>query len=136
MIRRAAVIAAGLVLAACATGGGPQRDLSDPAVRQLLQLPVPQYFATVAVATTLTRNCPRYRFDAELESMINQSRNAAGQGSLVAAAQRTGIELETDVMQRSFAAKHRVDLQTSDLCPAADAEALQNSALSALLVAV
>ncbi|MFU8823084.1 hypothetical protein [Yoonia sp.] len=136
MIGRAAIVVIGFGLSACATGSGPVRDMSDPGVVALSQLPVPQYFATVAVATQVARNCARYRFDAELESLVNQTRNAADRGSLAAATQRAAIEVETDVMQRSFIARHQVDFAGGDLCAAADAELLSASALGALLAPV
>ncbi|MBQ2260454.1 MAG: hypothetical protein II336_03695 [Loktanella sp.] len=135
-MRRAAGVTAMLVLAACATGSGPQRALDDPAVQRLLALPVPEYFATLDIAADVARNCTRYRYDAELESVLNSLRNANDAGSLVATSQRDVITLETDVRQRSFLARHALTGFNADLCPAADAEALQGSAISALLVPV
>ena len=130
MIRSGAVCVA-LALAACATGSGPARDLADPAVQPLLTMPTPAYYAT-----QVAQNCARYRYDAELESALNERRNELGRGSLSANAQRGAIELETDVSQRSFTAKHGVTLLGADLCPAADAEVLQGSLNSVMLVPV
>ena len=136
MIGRALAGLTALALAGCATGSGPVRSFDDPAVMALGQLSVPQYFATVAVATRVARNCTRYRFDAELESQINRMRNELDRGSLMAVGMRNAIELETDVMRRSFIARHQVDFDTGDLCPAADAELLSASPIGALLVPV
>ncbi|ARU01109.1 hypothetical protein [Yoonia vestfoldensis] len=133
MIRSGALVCA-LALAACATGKGPARDLADPSVQRLLIMPTPAYYATLTLAAQVAQNCARYRYDAELDSLMNERRNALGHGSLSAHAQRSAITVETDVSQRSFMAKHGVTLQGADLCPAADAEILQGSALGALLV--
>jgi hypothetical protein len=53
---------------------------------------------------------------------------------LSANSQRAGIELETDVSQRSFQVKHGVDITSDDLCAAGDAEVLEGSGISALLI--
>ena len=135
MIRSGAVFVA-LALAACATGSGPARDLADPVVQPLLTMPTPAYYATQTIAAQVAQNCARYRYDAELESALNERRNELGRGSLSANAQRGAIELETDVSQRSFTAKHGVTLLGADLCPAADAEVLQGSLNSVMLVPV
>lgn len=133
---RAAVLIGGLLLAGCATGSGPLRNVDDPAVQRLLALPVPDYFATLAIATTVARNCDRYRYDAELDSALNSLRNMRGEGSLAAVVQREAITMETDVRQRSFIARHALTDIRADLCPAADAEMLAGSAISAMLVPV
>ena len=62
------------------------------------------------------------------------ARNEEGRGSLTAASLRNAIELETDVSGRSFEAKHGVDLTSDDLCAAGDAEVLEGSGISALLI--
>jgi hypothetical protein len=99
-------------------------------------MPTPVYYATIQVANQVAQNCGRYRYDAVLDAELNEKRNEVGRGSLSATALRTAIEAETDVSQRSFAAKHGVELTGADLCAAADAETLENSALSAMLVPV
>ncbi|WP_322892069.1 MULTISPECIES: hypothetical protein [unclassified Yoonia] len=136
MMIRGLMMGAALTLAACATGSGPARELSDPAVQRLLNMPTPEYYATLTLATRVAQNCARYRYDAELDSLMNERRNELGRGSLSANSQRNAIELETDVIQRSFGVKHGVEMTGSDLCPAADAEVLEGSALSAMLVPV
>lgn len=133
MIRSAALLAV-FALSSCATGPGLSRGVDDPAVQNLLALPVPDYFATLSVAADVARNCDRYRYDAELDSALNALRNANGTGSVAAASQRTAIVMETDVRQRSFLAKHALASVNTDLCPAGDAEMLENSAISAMLV--
>ena len=133
MIWRGCIIAL-VALSACATGPGPVRSVDDPAVQRLLALPVPDYFATLSIAADVARNCAQYRFDVELESDLNRLRNANDAGTVAAAAQRSAITLETDVRQRSFVAKHALPAFGGDLCPAADAELLENSPISALLV--
>lgn len=133
MIRPAALVLA-LALSACATGSGPERTIDDPAVQRLLALPVPEYFATLSITADIARNCARYRYDAELDSALNRLRNANGSGTLAAAGLRNAILLETDVAERSFAARHGLMRFGGDLCPAADAEVLQSTAISALLV--
>ncbi|WP_322892721.1 MULTISPECIES: hypothetical protein [unclassified Yoonia] len=135
MIRAAALIAT-VALSACATGSGPERSFDDPAVQQVLVLPVPEYFATLAIASDIARNCARYRYDAELDSALNSLRNADDRGSRAALTQRAAITMETDVRQRSFMARHGLASLDGDLCPAADAEMLTASAISAMLVPV
>jgi hypothetical protein len=49
---------------------------------------------------------------------------------------RNPLDTEKDVSERSFTAKHNVEMTGVDLCPAADAEMLENSAISAMLVPV
>lgn len=127
---------AALALAACATGSGAARSFDDPAVQQLFNMPTPRYYATLQMATQVAQNCARYRYDAILDAELNERRNEVGRGSLSAVSLRAAIESETDVTQRSFQGKHGVELTGADLCPAADAEVLENSALSALLVPV
>ncbi|WP_341366715.1 hypothetical protein [Yoonia sp. BS5-3] len=133
---RGLIIGATLTLAACATGSGAARSFDDPAVQKLFVMPTAQYFATIKIANQVAQNCARYRYDAILDAELNEKRNEVGRGTLSANALRNAIDTETDVSERSFAAKHGVELTGADLCPAADAETLENSALSAMLVPV
>lgn len=94
----------------------------------------PQYYANLTLANRIAQNCARYSYDAALDSSLNEARNEVGRGSLSANSQRAGIELETDVSQRSFQVKHGVDITSDDLCAAGDAEVLEGSAISALLI--
>lgn len=136
MMIRGLMVGAALTLAACATGSGAARPFEDPAVQKLYNLPTPQYFATIQLANRVAQNCARYRYDAILDADLNERRNEVGRGTLAARAFTSQIELESDVTTRSFQGKHGVDINGSDLCPAADAETLENSALSAMLVPV
>ncbi|MEM9787604.1 MAG: hypothetical protein AAFY14_15285 [Pseudomonadota bacterium] len=136
MISRGLMMGAAFALAACATGSGAGRSFDDPAVQKLFNMPTPLYFATLQVANQVAQNCARYRYDAILDAELNERRNEVGRGTLSAARLRGPIEAETDVAQRSFQAKHGVELTGADLCPAADAEVLENSALSAMLIPV
>ncbi|KQI72795.1 hypothetical protein AN191_07280 [Loktanella sp. 5RATIMAR09] len=133
MMTRGLMLGAALALAACATGG---RSLDDPAAQKLFNLSTPQYYANLTLANRIAQNCARYSYDAALDSALNEARNEVGRGSLSANSQRAGIELETDVSQRSFEVKHGVDLTSDDLCAAGDAEVLEGSAISALLLPV
>ncbi|WP_239450495.1 hypothetical protein [Loktanella sp. S4079] len=130
------MFAAALTLAACATGSGAARPFEDPAVQKLYNLSTPLYYATIKVANDVARGCDRYRYDAMLDAELNEKRNEVGRGSLSAIPLRVAIETETGVSERSFAAKHNVELNGGDLCAAADAETLEGTALSALLVPV
>ncbi len=137
MMIRGMMIGAALTLAACATGPSGARPFEDAAVQKLYNLPTPQYYATLKIANQVAQNCARYNYDGGVDLMVNEKRNEVGRGSLSALSLRNSIELETDVSQRSFAAKHGVDLSSGqDLCPAADAETLENSAMAAVLVPV
>jgi hypothetical protein len=136
MMIRGVMLGAVLSLAACATGSGAARSFDDPAVQKLFVMPTPEYFATLTVATKVAQNCARYRYDAVLDSQLNEKRNEVGRGTLSASGQRNAIETETDVTQRSFMAKHGVELTGMDLCAAADAEVQEGTALSAVLVPV
>ncbi len=137
MMIRGMVIGAALTLAACATGPSGARPFEDAAVQKLYNLPTPQYYATLEIASGVAQNCARYSYDPGVQALVNEKRNEVGRGSLSALGLRNSIELETDVSQRSFNAKHGVDLSTGeDLCPAADAETLENSAMAAVLVPV
>ena len=136
MMGRGLMMGAAFTLAACATGSGAARSFEDPAVQKLFNLPTPQYFATLQLANRVAQNCVRYRYDAVLDAELNERRNEVGRGTLSARTLTTQIELENDVTQRSFQGKHGVELGADDLCPAADAETLENSALSAMLVPV
>ncbi|MDX8352329.1 hypothetical protein [Cognatiyoonia sp. IB215182] len=133
---RGLMMGAAFALAACSTGSGAARSFEDPAVQQLFNMPTPRYFATLKVANQVAQNCARYRYDAILDAELNERRNEVGRGTLTARPLTAQIEAETDVTQRSFQGKHGVELTGADLCPAADAEVLENSALSALLVPV
>uniref|UniRef100_A0AAN0MA86 Uncharacterized protein n=1 Tax=Yoonia rhodophyticola TaxID=3137370 RepID=A0AAN0MA86_9RHOB len=84
----------------------------------------------------MAQNCVRYNYDAPLDLLLNEKRNEVGRGSLSQSGLGTQIELELDVSRRSFIAKHGVDTTAPDLCQAADAEALEGSALGAMLVPV
>lgn len=130
---RATMIGAALALAACSTGGAA-RSFDDPAVQKLFTMSTPAYYANISLANKVSQSCARYRYDAALDSELNEARNEVGRGSLSAISQRSGIELETEVSMRSFSVKHDVDLETDDLCAAGDAEALEGSALSAMLI--
>jgi hypothetical protein len=131
MMIRGLMIGAALALAACTTGG---RNLDDPAVQKLFNMSTPQYYANLTLANRIAQNCARYSYDAALDSALNEARNEVGRGSLSANSQRAGIELETDVSQRSFQVKHGVDITSDDLCAAGDAEVLEGSGISALLI--
>ncbi len=132
MMIRGLMLGATLTLAACASGG--TRSLDDPAVQKLFNMSTPQYYASLTLANQIARNCARYSYDAALDSALNEARNEVGRGSLSANSQRAGIELETDVSQRSLEVKHGVELGADDLCAAGDAEVLEGSAISALLI--
>lgn len=132
---RGLMFGAALTLAACATGGAA-RSFDDPAVQKLFLMPTPVYYANLSIANEVAQRCARYRYDAALDSELNEARNEVGRGSLSASSQRNAIDLETDVGERSFAVKHDVDLQADDLCAAGDAEALEGSGISAMLVPV
>lgn len=136
MMIRGLMFGAALTLAACATGSGAARSFDDPAVQKLYTMSTPLYFATTQIATQVAQNCARYRYDAILDAELNEKRNEVGRGTLSARGLSPAIEAETDVSRRSFVAKHGVELTGADLCPAADAETLENSALSAMLVPV
>ena len=136
MIMRGVMFGAALSLAACGTGSGAARSFEDAAVQKLYNLPTPLYYATLKVANDVARNCGRYRYDAILDAELNEKRNEVGRGSLSAIPMRVAIETETGVSERSFVAKHGVELTGADLCVAADAETLEGTALSALLVPV
>ncbi|MFA8440692.1 hypothetical protein [Yoonia sp.] len=132
MMTRGLMIGAALTLAACTTGGA--RSFDDPAVQKLFNMSTPEYYANLTLANRITQNCARYTYDAALDSSLNEARNEVGRGSLSANSQRVGIELETDVSRRSFEVKHGVDVTSDDLCAAGDAEVLEGSGLSALLI--
>ncbi|WP_108815854.1 hypothetical protein [Loktanella sp. Alg231-35] len=123
---------AALTLAACATGGG--RSFDDPSVQKLFTLSTPMYYASQNLASQVAQGCARYSYDSALDAQMNEARNEVGRGSLSANSLRRAIDLETDVAQRSFQAKHDVVLGSDDLCAAGDAETLEGSAISALLI--
>lgn len=135
MITRGMMLGAVLGLAACA-GTGAARSMDDPAVQKLFTMSTPMYYANISLAARVAQNCNRYTYDAALDQILNEARNEVGRGSLAANAQRAAIELETDVSKRSFAAKHDVDVDLDDLCAAGDAETLEGSAISAMLIPV
>ncbi len=132
MMIRGLMFGATLTLAACTTGGA--RSLEDPAVQKLFNMSTPEYYANLTLANRVAQNCTRYSYDAALDQALNDARNEVGRGSLAANSQRAGIELETDVSRRSFEVKHNVDVTSDDLCAAGDAEVLEGSAISALLI--
>ena len=134
MMRYGLIVGAALALAACETTAA--LDLDDPAAQRLFAQSTPEYYATLSLANRIARSCPRYNYNAGLDVAMNEARNAVGRGSLSAASLSTAIEIETDVAERSFSAKHNVTLDIDDLCAAGDAEVLEGSAISALLVPV
>lgn len=137
MMMRGLMVGAALTLAACTSGPQAARSFDDPAVQKLFAMPTAQYFATIQVANQVAQNCARYRYDAVLDAQLNERRNEVGRGTLSAQGLTNQIELENDVAQRSFTAKHGVELGSgADLCPAADAETQEGGALSAMLVPV
>lgn len=134
MMTRGLMIGAALTLAACANTGA--RSMDDPAVQKLFSMSTPKYYATLTLANRITQNCVRYTYDGELDATLNAARNEVGRGSLAANSQRAAIDLESDVSLRSFTVKHGVGFDTDDLCTAGDAEVLEGSAISALLIPV
>ena len=135
MMTRVWLIGAAFGLAACASGPEGARAFEDPAVQKLYNLPTPQYYATLEIATKVAQNCARYSYDSAVDLLVNEKRNEVGRGSLTALGLSNQIELERDVSGRSFAGRHGVELDSgADLCPAADAEYQQNSAIAAVLV--
>jgi hypothetical protein len=136
MMKTGLILGAALTLAACTTGSNAARPFDDPAVQKLYSMSTPQYYATLKVANDVARNCADFRYDAALDAELNEKRNEMGRGSLSAIPLRLAIETETSVSERSFEAKYGVEMIGADLCPAAAAETLEGSALSALLVPV
>ena len=135
MMKRGLMVGAAVLgLAACAQD--TTRSFDEPAVQQLYTMSIPEYYATLTLAQRVAQGCERYSYDTGLDVDLNDARNEVGRGSLSASGLNTAIELETDVSARSFAARHGVELGTDDLCAAGDAEVLEGTALSALLVPV
>ena len=135
MMARGMMVVAALGLAACVETGA-NRSFDDPAVQRLFTQSTPEYYASLAIATQIAQGCARYGYDAALDAELNEARNAVGRGSLSAMSLSRAIELETDVAQRSFEVKHGVTLGASELCAAGDAETLEGTAVSALLIPV
>jgi hypothetical protein len=133
MMTRGLMISAALTLAACSTPGAV-RSFDDPAVQKLFSQSTPLYYADLSLATQIAQSCARYSYDAALDFQLNEARNEVGRGSLSAISQRDAIDIESDVAKRSFEARHGVEVGVDDLCAAGDAEALEGSALSALLI--
>jgi hypothetical protein len=133
MMTRGLMVGAALALAACATPGAV-RSFDDPAVQKMFTQSTPMYYADLSIATQIAQSCARYTYDAALDFQLNEARNEVGRGSLSAIAQRNAIEIESDVAKRSFEARHGVEVGVDDLCAAGDAEVLEGSALSALLI--
>lgn len=137
MMMRGLMMGAALTLTACAMGPQAARNFDDAAVQKLYNLPTAQYYATLKLGSEIAQNCVRYTYDSVLDVQVNEKRNEVGRGSLSAMGLRDAIEVETDVTKRSFAAKHSVDVDGGDdLCPAADAEMQEGTALSAVLIPV
>ena len=137
MMKRTAIVVTCLALGACATGPQPARPFEDPAVQKLYNLPTSLYFATLQIAGQVAQNCIRYNYDAAVDAMVNEQRNEEGRGTLSARPFTAQIDAEVDIGKRSFAARHGVDIDAGDdLCPAADAETAEDSALAAVLAPV
>ncbi|SFS06746.1 hypothetical protein [Yoonia litorea] len=134
MMKQGLALVAALGLAACETG--TSRSFDDPAVQQLYTMSVPEYYAALTLAQRVAQGCDRYVYDSALDADLNDARNEMGRGSLSALGLRNAIELETDVARRSFEVKHNVNVRTDNLCNAGDAETLEGTALSAMLVPV
>ena len=132
---RGLMIGAALTLAACSTTGAA-RSFGDPVVQKLFSQSTPAYYANLTLATQIAQSCARYDYDAALDFQLNEARNEVGRGTLSAIAQRDAIDIESDVAKRSFQARHGVEVGANDLCAAGDAETLEGSALSALLIPV
>jgi len=135
MMTRGLMIGAALTLAACTTTGAA-RSFDDPVVQKLFSQSTPAYYANLTLATQIAQSCARYDYDAALDFQLNEARNEVGRGSLSAIAQRDAIDIESDVAKRSFQARHGVEVGANVLCAAGDAETLEGSALSALLIPV
>jgi hypothetical protein len=133
MMVRGMMFGAALTLAACVQNGAA-RSFDDPAVQQLFTMSTPQYYANLSLANAVSQSCARYGYDAALDQMLNEARNEVGRGSLAANGLRNAIDVERDVSERSFKVKHGLELDGSDLCSAGDAEMLEGSPLSAMLI--
>ena len=135
MIKQGLIVSAAVLgLAACEQGAA--RSFDDPAVQQLYTMSTPEYYATLTLAQRVAQGCLRYSYDSALDVQLNEARNEVGRGSLSAFGLRNAIELETDVSRRSFEVKHGVNVNGDDLCPAGDAETLEGTPLSAMLIPV
>ena len=133
---RAGAVALILLLGACAFGPQPARGMNDPAVQRLFTASTPDYYAALNIAGQIAKSCPRYTYDSVLDLEINERRNEAGRGSLAALSLSREIERATIAARAAFAQRHGVDLTSgrADLCAAADVEAREGSALSAVLI--
>lgn len=132
MMTRGLIVGAAFALAACEAGG--VLDLNDPGTNRLFTMPTAEYYAAKTIAGQIAQNCALYSYATVLDAELDEARNEVGRGSLSARSLRNAIELETDVARRSFQAKHDVELNGGDLCPAGDAEKLEGSAIGALLI--
>ena len=133
MMKQGLIIGAAVLgLAACEQGS--MRSMDDPAVQQLFTMSTPEYYATLTLAQRVAQGCEHYDYDTALDVDLNDARNEVGRGSLSAFGLRNAIELETDVAKRSFEVKHGVDVSTDNLCSAGDAESLEGTPLSAMLI--
>ena len=133
MMKQGLILGAAILgLAACEQGAA--RSFDDPAVQRLFTMSTPEYYATLTLAQRVAQGCENYNYDTALDADLNVARNEVGRGSLSALSLRNAIELETDVARRSFEVKHNVDVSSANLCAAGDAETLEGTPLSAMLV--
>jgi hypothetical protein len=106
----------------------------DKAESTLLNSEIPDFHADMRLARSLARFCPRYGFDEPLYSNMLAKRHAIGRGLIAADRQMAAIDAMTEVRLSEFFKTYGVLPGDGDVCPAADAEMENETALSALLV--
>lgn len=123
------------VLAAAALSAcGGQSRMGDARVQSLVALSVPQYYAEVSVARTLTTACAAYVMDERLAGEINELRNSQGRGSVAASKQRGAIDLETQIKKRSIAASNGGSFEGLDPCTALDEQNARQTPMSVFIL--
>lgn len=122
-----------LATAALSACGGPSR-VGDARAQALLAMPVPQYYAELAVARELLNACQAYVLDTKLAEDMNELRNSQGRGSVAAARQTGAIGLETQVKKRSIAARNGGSFETLDPCTTLDQENVDQTPMSVFIL--
>lgn len=93
-----------IALSACSTSStsAPRIDVADSRYATLLNMPLPDFYGTLAIAIKVSNNCPSLQRNPRIDLELNERRNENGNGSFAALSQRQAIRNAQASMSQEF----------------------------------
>lgn len=106
------VVIALLIVSSCSTSGSSTQviDKADARYQTLLNMSLPDFYGTLAVASLVGSECSNLERHAKVDLELNERRNEQGNGSFAALTQREPIRDAQASMSQAFKSKHGSNL--------------------------